>query len=152
MPDAHDVTETSICRAAIQCGPTRRHLMNKYVTRSRRPSRTICFDGDQTQLPPNKHFQSFPLQVSNMSVSALDSRVFRNLFGTQEIRDVFTDEAYVRRMIETEAALARAQSKVGIIPAEAGEKLTKALNAAKIEYETHNQNVLALSTPGRRKK
>lgn len=77
-----------------------------------------------------------------MSVSALDSRVFRNLFGTQEIRDVFTDEAYVRRMIETEAALARAQSKVGIIPAEAGEKLTKALNAANIEYETHNQNVL----------
>lgn len=80
-----------------------------------------------------------------MSVSALDSRVFRNLFGTQEIRDVFTDEAYVRRMIETEAALARAQSKVGIIPADAGEKLTKALNAAKIEYETHNQNILASS-------
>lgn len=71
-----------------------------------------------------------------MSVSALDSRVFRNLFGTQEIRDVFTDEAYVRRMIETEAALARAQSKVGIIPPEAGERLTKALNAAKIEYAT----------------
>ncbi|KAH8788942.1 3-carboxy-cis,cis-muconate cycloisomerase [Diaporthe sp. PMI_573] len=70
-----------------------------------------------------------------MSVSALDSRVFRNLFGTQEIRDVFTDEAYVRRMIETEAALARAQSKVGIIPAEAGEELTKALEAAKIDFE-----------------
>ena len=69
-----------------------------------------------------------------MSVSALDSRVFRNLFGTQEIRDIFTDEAYVRRMIETEAALARAQSKVGIIPAHAGDKLTQALNAAKIEY------------------
>lgn len=87
-----------------------------------------------------------------MSVSALDSRVFRNLFGTQEIRDVFTDEAYVRRMIDTEAALARAQSKVGIIPAEAGEKLTKALNAAKIEYETHSQNVLALSIPSMGKK
>lgn len=81
-----------------------------------------------------------------MSVSALDSRVFRNLFGTQEIRDVFTDEAYVRRMIETEAALARAQSKVGIIPADSGEKLTKALNAAKIEYDTHDQNFLASST------
>lgn len=75
-----------------------------------------------------------------MSVSALDSRVFRNLFGTQEIRDVFTDEAYVRRMIETEAALARAQPKVGIIPAQAGEKLTKALNTAKIEYAPLCQN------------
>lgn len=87
-----------------------------------------------------------------MSVSALDSRVFRNLFGTQEIRDVFTDEAYVRRMIETEAALARAQSKVGIIPSEAGEKLTQALSAAKIEYETRTQNDSALSTPRGEKK
>lgn len=84
-------------------------------------------------------------------MSALDSRVFRNLFGTQEIRDVFTDEAYVRRMIETEAALARAQSKVGIIPSEAGEKLTQALSAAKIEYEARTQNGLALSTPRRGK-
>lgn len=73
-----------------------------------------------------------------MSVSALDSRVFRNLFGTQEIRDIFTDEAYVRRMIDTEAALARAQSKVGIIPADAGEKLTKALDEAIIEYGSRN--------------
>lgn len=72
-----------------------------------------------------------------MSVSALDSRVFRNLFGTQEIRDIFTDDAYVRRMIDTEAALARAQSKAGVIPAEVGEKLTKALNTAAIEYEDH---------------
>lgn len=70
-----------------------------------------------------------------MSISALDSRVFRNLFSTQEIRDIFTDEAYVRRMIETEAALARAQSKVGVIPPEAGRHLTKALNAAVIEYK-----------------
>lgn len=69
-----------------------------------------------------------------MSVSALDSRVFKNLFGTQEIRDVFTDEAYVRRMIDTEAALARAQSKTGVIPSEAGEALTKAMNDATIEY------------------
>lgn len=76
-----------------------------------------------------------------MSVSALDSRVFRNLFGTQEIRDVFTDEAYVWRMIETEAALARAQSKVGVIPVEAGEKLTKALSTAKIEYAPLCQNL-----------
>ena len=68
-----------------------------------------------------------------MAVSALDSRVFRNLFGTQEIRDVFTDEAYVQRLIETEEALARAQSTVGVIPSEAGEAITKALRQVKIE-------------------
>lgn len=69
-----------------------------------------------------------------MAVSALDSRVFRNLFGTEEIRNVFTDEAYVRHLIETEAALARAESQVGVIPAKAGEEITKALGNAQIEY------------------
>ena len=69
-----------------------------------------------------------------MAVSVLDSRIFRNLFGTQEIRDVFTDKAYVRRLVETEAALSRAQSAAGVIPSEAGEAITKALGQVKIEY------------------
>lgn len=69
-----------------------------------------------------------------MAVSALDSRVFRNLFGTEQIRSIFTDEAYVRYLVETEAALARSESHVGVIPAGAGEAITKALKNAQIEY------------------
>ena len=68
-----------------------------------------------------------------MSVSAFDSRVFRNLFGTQEIRDVFSDESYVRWMIDVEAALSRAQSQVGVVPAEAGEVITRSLADCGIE-------------------
>ena len=87
-----------------------------------------------------------------MSVSALDSRVFRNIFGTQEIRDIFNDEAYVRYLVETEAALARAESKVGVIPAQAGEVLTEALAKIKIEYISHYSGAyilyLCLLTPG----
>ncbi|TPX16384.1 uncharacterized protein E0L32_004033 [Thyridium curvatum] len=70
-----------------------------------------------------------------MAVSVLDSRVFRDLFGTQQMRDVFSDEAYVGRMIEVETALARAQSKVGVIEASAGDALTKAVGQVKIDYE-----------------
>lgn len=62
-----------------------------------------------------------------MSISVLDSRLFKDLFGTKEIRAVFDDEAYTRRMVEVEVALARAQSKTGVIPTEAGEFLTKKL-------------------------
>lgn len=69
-----------------------------------------------------------------MAVSALDSRVFRNLFGTEHIRSIFTDEAYVRYLIQTEAALARAESHVGVIPREAGDAITTALENAQIEY------------------
>ena len=68
-----------------------------------------------------------------MAVSALDSRVFRNLFGTQEARELFTDEAYVRHMIDVEAALARAESKCGLIPDEVGSAITEAFSTVKIE-------------------
>jgi 3-carboxy-cis,cis-muconate cycloisomerase len=68
-----------------------------------------------------------------MAVSALDSRLFRNLFGTQEIRDVFADSSYTHYMIDTEAALARAQSKVKIIPPEAGQIITEAFKTVSIE-------------------
>lgn len=68
-----------------------------------------------------------------MSISALDSRVFRNLFGTEEVRSIFTDEAYVGRMIEVESALARAQSTLGIIPQDAGVTITAETTISKIE-------------------
>ncbi|KPI43362.1 uncharacterized protein AB675_7003 [Cyphellophora attinorum] len=70
-----------------------------------------------------------------MAISALDSRLFRNLFGTSEIRDVFSDTAYTQRMIDVEAALARAESAVGVIPPKAGDIITKALKTVKIDYE-----------------
>ena len=68
-----------------------------------------------------------------MAVSSLDSRVFRNLFGTQQVRDIFSDEAYVRRMIQVEAALARAQSSTNVIPENVGRDITAMADEVKIE-------------------
>ncbi|KAF3937775.1 hypothetical protein ABW19_dt0204948 [Dactylella cylindrospora] len=70
-----------------------------------------------------------------MNCAAIDSRIFRNLFGTEEIRAVFSDEAYVQQLIEAEAGLARAESKVGVIPKDAGECLTEAFKSVKIDFE-----------------
>lgn len=68
-----------------------------------------------------------------MAVSVLDSRIYRNTFGTPAVRGIFSDEAYTKRLIEVESALARAESKAGVIPAEAGRVITKALEDAHIE-------------------
>lgn len=70
-----------------------------------------------------------------MSVSVLDSRIFKNTFGTEEIRRIFDDENYVKCLIEVEAALARAEAKTGVIPAEVGTSLTDSLAHVKIEYD-----------------
>jgi adenylosuccinate lyase len=69
-----------------------------------------------------------------MAVSALDSRVFRNLFGTQEVREIFTDDAYVGFLVEVEASLARAEAAVGVIPADAGTAITDAFKNITLEY------------------
>ena len=68
-----------------------------------------------------------------MSVSVLDSRIFRDTFGTKEIRQIFSDEAYVKRLIEVEAALAIAQSKVDVVPHATATAIADALNKANIE-------------------
>ncbi|KAL2786243.1 L-Aspartase-like protein [Aspergillus keveii] len=70
-----------------------------------------------------------------MAVSALDSRVFRNLFGTQKVREIFTDDAYVGFLVDVEAALARAEAAVGVIPADAGRAITDAFKRITLDFD-----------------
>jgi 3-carboxy-cis,cis-muconate cycloisomerase len=48
---------------------------------------------------------------------------YHELFTTPEMTDIFSAAAHVRQMLRFEAALARAESDVGIIPREAGEAI-----------------------------
>jgi 3-carboxy-cis,cis-muconate cycloisomerase len=59
-----------------------------------------------------------------MPSTALDSAIFRDLFGTPAMRAIFSDEALALRWIEVEVALARAQAKVGVIPGAAADAIT----------------------------
>ncbi|KAJ5929091.1 L-Aspartase-like protein [Penicillium verhagenii] len=69
------------------------------------------------------------------SVSAIDSSIFRTLFGTEEIRKVFDDEAYIRRCVDAEAALARAQSRCDVIPSEIGALVTQRVQELNLDFE-----------------
>src|SRR5215469_10438355 len=64
-----------------------------------------------------------------MPIGALNSGMFADMFGTAAMREVFGDDAFVARCVEVEAALARAQARLGIIPAEAAEAITHAANS-----------------------
>jgi 3-carboxy-cis,cis-muconate cycloisomerase len=61
-----------------------------------------------------------------MAIGILDSAIFADMFGTSAMRAVFGDMAFLARCAEVEAALARAQARLGIIPAEAAAAMTKA--------------------------
>lgn len=70
-----------------------------------------------------------------MSSTVYDSLLFRDMFGTAAMRDVFSDKALVGRYLEAEAALARAQAKLGAIPAAAGTKIDAASKSIQIDFE-----------------
>jgi len=52
------------------------------------------------------------------------------MFGTSAMREVFSDGRGFRSWLETEVALARAEAKVGLIPADVPNKIA---HAAKLE-------------------
>ena len=76
-----------------------------------------------------------------MSSTVFDSGLFRDMFGTEDMRAVFSDAGYLARCLEVEAALARAQAGIGVIPAAAAceidAKATPAcLDLAELKRET----------------
>ncbi|KAF4447932.1 3-carboxy-cis,cis-muconate cycloisomerase [Fusarium austroafricanum] len=69
------------------------------------------------------------------SVSAIDSVIFRNLFGTDEIRRIFSDQAYIDRCVDVETALARAQAQCRVIPEDAAAEITSKANASSLDMD-----------------
>ncbi len=65
-----------------------------------------------------------------MTLSALDSEFFRDLFATAEMRAVFSDRARLAAMLRAEAALARAEARFGLVP----EALAPAIDAIAPEH------------------
>jgi len=55
--------------------------------------------------------------------TVFESALFRDMFGTPEMRAVFDDRAYLDAIVRAEVALARAEARVGVIPAEAAEAI-----------------------------
>lgn len=60
-----------------------------------------------------------------MPATALDSAIFRDIFGTEAMRQVWSDGNRVQKYLDFEAALARAQARLKIIPQEACDEILK---------------------------
>ena len=51
-----------------------------------------------------------------MAATAIDSMILDNLFSTEAMRRVFSDERRLQRYLDVEAALAAVQARLGVIP------------------------------------
>jgi 3-carboxy-cis,cis-muconate cycloisomerase len=68
-----------------------------------------------------------------MPATILDSAVFRDIFTTEAMRNVFSDENRVQKYLDIEAALARAQARLGIIPQDAANEIASHCRAEKFD-------------------
>ena len=68
-----------------------------------------------------------------MTVSPFDSAIHGALFADPETAAGFSDAAQVRAMLEVEAALARVQGRLGVIPADAARRIAAA--AAELSFD-----------------
>ena len=68
-----------------------------------------------------------------MPSTILDSAVFRDVFTTPAMRQVWSDENRVQKYLDFEAALAKAQGRLKIIPQEAADEIVKHCDAKLID-------------------
>ncbi|MHC1601083.1 MAG: adenylosuccinate lyase, partial [Candidatus Nezhaarchaeales archaeon] len=66
-----------------------------------------------------------------MSILPIDS----GRYGSEEMRRIFTEEARLQRMLDVEAALAKANAKLGIIPRESAEVIAEKANVKYVKLE-----------------
>src|SRR5215471_6740689 len=93
----------------------------------RAPAHRQCGVGDEggfamATLPPT-------------ATTVFDSILFRDAFGTPRMREIFSDYALISRYVEVEIALARAEARCGVIPAQAAEQFAAKCNAASLDFD-----------------
>jgi 3-carboxy-cis,cis-muconate cycloisomerase len=69
------------------------------------------------------------------STTVLDSLLFRDAFGTEAMRQVFSDKSLIARYAEVEIALAKAQARCGVIPLDAARAITERTDVASLDLE-----------------
>ncbi len=76
-----------------------------------------------------------------MPSTVFDSAIFRDMFGTPAMREIFSDEGAVARYVAVEVALAAAEARTGLIPKDAADTIrekadAKSLDMSKLKAET----------------
>ena len=70
-----------------------------------------------------------------MSVHPADSEIYGALWGTAEMRALFSDTTQLQLMLDVESALARAEARLGLVPQQVVEAITKAARVENLRIE-----------------
>jgi 3-carboxy-cis,cis-muconate cycloisomerase len=77
----------------------------------------------------------------------IDSLLFRDRYGSAEMRALFDDEALVQRWLDVEAALATVEGRLGLIPAEAATEIARNAKLELLDFEPLAEAMTAAAHP-----
>jgi 3-carboxy-cis,cis-muconate cycloisomerase len=75
------------------------------------------------------------MPASPTSTTVLDSILFRDAFGTPAMREVFSDFNLISRYAEVEIALAKAEARCGVIPADAAAEIAERTDVSALDFD-----------------
>lgn len=73
--------------------------------------------------------------LSAPASTVFDSLLFRDTFGTPAMRNVFSDASLIRKYITVEIALAKAQSRLNVIPETAAADIESRIKFEQLDFE-----------------
>jgi len=82
-----------------------------------------------------------------MPATLIDSLLFGDVFSTAAMRGIWADENRVAQYLAFEAALARVQGRLGLIPAEAAEEIDRACRIERIDMARLQSQTERAGTP-----
>lgn len=68
-----------------------------------------------------------------MPSTAIDSQIHGCMFSTDEMREIFSDKSWAQKWLDTEAALAKAQGELGVIPKEKADIINQYADASLLD-------------------
>src|SRR6478672_8612836 len=91
---------------------------------ARRPNdRPPCRPPGRAHLAPGWRLNlRSPPKETIMPATIIDSAIFQGIFSSDEMRHVWSDENRTQKYLDIEAALAKVQGRLGLIPKEAGDE------------------------------
>lgn len=75
----------------------------------------------------------------------IDSVIFADRYGTEEMRRVFDDENRIRQWLRVEVALARAEAKLGVIPPEAEKEIERKASVSNLDFSSLRNGIRTTS-------
>lgn len=81
------------------------------------------------------------------AVSIFDWQIYRHLFSTPRMEEIFGERNTLGQMIEAEKAAARAQGKLGIVPPAAAAAIDNSLNFEELNLDRLRQDTLDVGRP-----